>query len=151
MALRIRKKASNEPASRRHYTYAVTLSFETQYSFTEDEVEQGEEGGKNDVEPTYEALAIFENDIREHLQLMYPIYNLNARTDFDHLLGVDGDPAIGAPASAAWEATGIDSKGRLQYIYGPDSSSNGVIAGSQFRSRSKRGNAGNATVSFDKM
>lgn len=120
MALRIRKKASNKPASRRHYTYAVTLSFETQYSFTEDEIEHGEEGGKNDGTPTDEALAIFENDIREHLQLMYPIYNLDARTDFDHLLGVDGDPAIGAPASAAWRATGTDSKGRLQYIYGPE-------------------------------
>ena len=84
---------SHVPQSTRYYTYMLNFSFRMQHTFTETDVEQAEEGGENDLDPTDEALANLENEIREVLSQDYVVESLDAFTDFSSLLGVeDGTP-----------------------------------------------------------
>lgn len=73
------------------YTYNVLVSFTVQHTFREDEVEQAEEGGEGDLDPTSAALEEFENEIQEFLGTNYAVADVEAWTDFDDLLGVDTD------------------------------------------------------------
>jgi hypothetical protein len=73
---------------KKFYTYSVSVSFDMQYTFGEDEIQQAEEGGKNDFDPTDKALADLESELKEYLSQNYCIRSIEAFTDFDSLLGI---------------------------------------------------------------
>ena len=52
-------------AAEKYYTYMISCSFKMQYTFTEKEVEQAEEGGEGDVDPTEDALMDLERTIKD--------------------------------------------------------------------------------------
>jgi len=93
-----RKKASKQPGSRKDYTYVVNVSFDTTYTFTEDEVGQAVGGDEDDREPTEAALAKLEQEITEYLEQQYSVSKLEAWADFDSLPGVETEPP--APVAA---------------------------------------------------
>jgi len=70
------------------YTYTVTCSFNVQYTFGEDEVEQAVEGGEGDLDPTESALEALGAEIRSCLEEQFSITKVEAWADFDGLLGV---------------------------------------------------------------
>lgn len=80
-----------EPRPERSYTYLVSVSLEMQFTFEARNVQQAEEGGENDIDPTDEALAKLEAELMEYLSQNYSIENLEASADFDSLLGVAGN------------------------------------------------------------
>ncbi len=71
------------------YTYTVTCSFEMQYTFREDQIEQAEEGREGDLDPTEQALEEVADEIRKCLEQQWGVTNVEAWADFDCLLGVD--------------------------------------------------------------
>ncbi len=70
------------------FTYRVTCSFELQYSFNESEVERDWDGGEKDFRPTELAISALEKELLEKLQNNYVVESVEARTEFDHLLGI---------------------------------------------------------------
>ena len=76
-------------AKERLYTFDVSFSFSMQFTFTEKEVQPSEEGGENDVDPTDEALAELEQEIKEYLSEQYSVSGFEIFADFDSLLGVE--------------------------------------------------------------
>jgi hypothetical protein len=73
------------------YTYTVTISFDMPWTFEQDEVEQAEEGDESDLDPTAAALEKLAAEVQEYLGQQFGVSNVEAWTDFDHLLGVDGE------------------------------------------------------------
>lgn len=80
----------------------VNVSFGTQYTFPENEVEPAAEGDEEDREPTEAALSKLEDEIREYLEQMYSVHELEVWADFDSLLEVETEPPapVAAPPSA---------------------------------------------------
>jgi len=70
------------------FTYKVIVSFEMQFTFAESEVEQSDEGSDGDLSPTDAALESLEKELQECLGQNYYVEKIEARTDFDDLLGV---------------------------------------------------------------
>jgi len=89
----IRSRESTTPKPEKSYTFTVSVSFEMEFTFRESEVQPAEEGGENDIDPTDEALADLESELKEYLSQEYPIEKIEAFADFDSLLGVDEVPA----------------------------------------------------------
>ena len=81
-----KKKRPKEP---RHYTFSVLISFQMQYTFTEDEVERDVETD-NGYEPTEKAFSELEDELKEYLSQNYPIMSIEAYADSDDLLGING-------------------------------------------------------------
>jgi hypothetical protein len=77
-----------EPFMSKSYTYSVTCSFTLQYTFTQDEVEQAEEGGEGDLDPTADALEKLAAEIGDCLAEQFTVSEVEAWADFDGLLGV---------------------------------------------------------------
>jgi hypothetical protein len=75
----------------KYYTYMILCSFKIQYTFTEKEVEQAEEGGEGDLDPTEDALMDLERTIKDCLDPDWAVSDVEAWTDFDELLGVIED------------------------------------------------------------
>jgi hypothetical protein len=76
----------------KHYTYEVICSFTMQYTFTADEVEQGDGTDPGEFEPTETALAALREEVREHLQLeFFGVDDLNIEAETDNLLGIEDD------------------------------------------------------------
>ena len=73
---------------KKHYTYRVTCSFEMQFTFTEDEVVQSEEGNEKDMEPSDDALLALEEEIKDELCQNWIIEKVDVDTDFEMLLGI---------------------------------------------------------------
>jgi len=71
------------------FTYEVVVSFKTQFTFAESEVEQSDEGDEGDLSPTDTALEALGKEIEECLSQQFCIENMEVWSDFDHLLGVD--------------------------------------------------------------
>ena len=80
--------------SEKYYTYRVSVSFNLQYTFKENEVQsaEGEGGDENDFEPTDEALIELEKEIEEYLLENYPVDTVEAWAEVDDLLGVNEKP-----------------------------------------------------------
>lgn len=57
------------------FTYSVTCVFQMQFTFGESQVGSGEEAG-DDPEPTSEAVAELENELREHIGHDYAVDRL---------------------------------------------------------------------------
>jgi len=92
------RKKADSAKSERHYTFVVSVSFDMQFTFSENEVGPSEEGGKGDIDPTEEALANLEHELEEYLALEYPINKVEAWTDFESLLGIVEEPATKRPS-----------------------------------------------------
>ncbi len=73
------------------YTYNVICSFQTQYSFTESEVEPDRGGDEGNFEPTEKALDRLCKEFTEYIGCNYGIDKFQAFADSDDLLGVDED------------------------------------------------------------
>lgn len=86
------------------YTYSVTCSFTLQYTFTQDEVKQAEEGGDGDLDPTAVALEELAAEIGDCLGAQFTVSEVEAWADFDGLLGVDSSDD--APDSTSDRRTG---------------------------------------------
>lgn len=71
------------------YTYSVTCSFQLQYTFTQDEVEQAKEGGDGDFDPSADALEKLAAEIGDCVAEQFTVSEVEAWADFDSLLGVD--------------------------------------------------------------
>ena len=78
-------------AAEKYYTYMISCSFKMQYTFTEKEVEQAEEGSEGDIDPTEDALMDLEKTIKDRLDPHWAVSDVEAWTDFDELLGVIDD------------------------------------------------------------
>jgi hypothetical protein len=79
-----KKKLQKEP---KHFTFGVTISFEMQYTFTEDEVERDVETDDG-YEPTDKALSELEDEIKDYLSQNYAVMRVEAYADSDLLLGI---------------------------------------------------------------
>lgn len=79
----------NSSEQRYTYSFKVSFSFDMQFAFSASEVHPSEEGGEKDVDPTDEALATLENEVKEYLSERYQIGDIEASADFDSLLGVE--------------------------------------------------------------
>ena len=78
--------------TKKHFTYNVSVSFQMQFTFSESEVEQSDEGGKGDMSPTDAALEALGKEIAEHLGEHFGgVEKVEAWADFDELLGVEED------------------------------------------------------------
>ena len=76
----------------KHFTYNVSVSFQMQFTFSESEVEQSDEGDKGDMSPTDAALEELGKDISERLGEHFGgVDKVEAWADFDELLGVEED------------------------------------------------------------
>ena len=73
------------------YTYLVTMDVKMQFTFNEDEVEQAEEGGPVDIDPTQRALDALGKEIKDCLSNNYAVQSVEAWADFDELLGETED------------------------------------------------------------
>lgn len=73
----------------KHYTYSVSVSFETQFTFSEKDVQPADGGGENDFDPSDQALAGLEKELEDHLKQHFYVDKIEAWADFDNLLGVD--------------------------------------------------------------
>jgi hypothetical protein len=74
--------------AKKHFTYNVSISFQMQYTFTESEVEQSDEGDEGDLSPSEEALEALEQEIARHLADRFgEVREIEAWADFDDLLG----------------------------------------------------------------
>jgi hypothetical protein len=82
------RKRTNVKHPTKFYTYNVSFSFEMQFTFPASDVEPASEGGKNDFDPTDEALSALEKEVKEYLSENYTIGDIEAFADFDSLLGV---------------------------------------------------------------
>lgn len=90
MSVAEKVQAKGAPVMPKHFTYKVSVSFDMQFTFGESEVEQSDEGDEGDMSPMDKALEALGNEIKECLSQQFcPIENMEAWTDFDHLLGVD--------------------------------------------------------------
>jgi hypothetical protein len=85
----IRRKLAG--TKKRLYTFNVSVNFNVQFTFTEKEIEQSEEGWENDVDPTEKALANLEQEITECLSKEYYVSEVEAFADFESLLGISED------------------------------------------------------------
>jgi hypothetical protein len=81
------RRKKTEPKPDRDYTYSVLVSFAMQFTFRQHEVQAAEEGGENDLDPTGDAIADLEEELKDYLSQQYLISGLEADTDFDDLLG----------------------------------------------------------------
>lgn len=79
------------------YTYNVLCSFKLQYTFTQDEVEQAEEGAEGDLDPKATALEQVAAEIREQLEENFAVSEVEAWADFDELLGIDSSDDASDP------------------------------------------------------
>lgn len=78
--------------AKRHFTYSVGVSFQMQFTFSESEVEQSDEGDEGDMSPTETALESLGKEIAECLGEHFGgVEKVEAWTDFDDLLGVAED------------------------------------------------------------
>lgn len=76
--------------AKRHFTYMVACSFKMQFTFTDSEVEQSDEGAEGDMSPTDTALEALSQEIAECLGEHFGgIDKMEAYADFDDLLGVE--------------------------------------------------------------
>ena len=82
------KRKVRSGAKGKLYTYSVSVSFDMQFTFTEKEVEQAEEGSEKDLDPTEKALSKLETELMEYLSLAYHVKQVEAFADFESLLGV---------------------------------------------------------------
>ena len=82
------------PRRERFYTFAVSVSFEIQFTFQVSGVQQAEEGGEGEFDPTDEALGQLKNELSEYLSQQYSIQHLEAFADSDSLLGVVEDSTL---------------------------------------------------------
>jgi len=75
---------------KKHFTYKIAVSFDMQFTFSESEVEQSDEGDEGDMSPTDKALEALGKEIEECLAEQFVgLDNIDVWTDFGHLLGVD--------------------------------------------------------------
>jgi hypothetical protein len=78
--------------AKKHFTYTVACSFEMQFTFSESEVEQSDEGAEGNMSPTDAALEALCHEIEEHLDEHFgAVKNVEAWADFDDLLGIEED------------------------------------------------------------
>ena len=78
--------------ARKHFTYNVSVSFKMQFTFSESEVEQSDEGNEGDMSPTDAALEALDKEIAECLGEHFAgVKKVDAWADFDELLGVSED------------------------------------------------------------
>lgn len=78
--------------AKRHFTYMVACSFQMQFTFTDSEVEQSDEGAEGDMSPSEAALASLGQEIEECLGEQFGrVEKMEAWADFDDLLGVMED------------------------------------------------------------
>lgn len=75
-------------SARKLYTFNVSVSFQTQITFTDSEIQSAEEGGEGDVDPSDAAIACLEEEIKEYLSKKYCVDKVEAWADFDDLLGI---------------------------------------------------------------
>jgi len=69
----------------------VTVTFDMQFTFAEDEVEPTDGGGDEDFDPTAEALQELEKELEECIGNCCSVSKIEAYADCDSLLGVDED------------------------------------------------------------
>ena len=75
---------------KKSFTYTVAVSFEMQFTFSESEVKQSNEGGEGDMSAIDKTLESLGREIKECLSQQFaPIENMEAWADFDDLLGVE--------------------------------------------------------------
>ncbi len=74
---------------KKSYTYRLICSFEMPYSFSEDEVIEAGEGGKNDLEPIDDVLINLQNELKLHLLKKWSVEKVDVDADFDDLLGIE--------------------------------------------------------------
>ena len=86
-----KKREKADKKNKKYYTYMISCSFKMQYTFTEKEVEQAEEGGEGDLDPIEDALMDLEKTIKDRLEPHWAVSDVEAWTDFDELLGVIDD------------------------------------------------------------
>jgi len=78
--------------AKKHFTYIVACSFKMQFTFTDSEVEQSDEGDGGDMSPTDAAMEALCKEIEECLGRHFgDVEKVEAWADFDDLLGVDED------------------------------------------------------------
>lgn len=78
--------------TKKHFTYNVSVSFQMQFTFSESEVEQSDEGDEGDMSPTDAALEALGKEIAERLGEHFGgVEKVEAWADFDELLGVVED------------------------------------------------------------
>ena len=76
----------------KHITFEVSCSFTMQYTFTEQEVQQDEEGNEGDVAPMDAAISQLEKELKEYIGNAYPdVCNVEVYTDAGDILGVYDD------------------------------------------------------------
>jgi len=75
----------------KHYTYMVTVTFDMQFTFAEDEVEPTDGGDTGDFDPTEDALRALEKELEECIGNCCSVSKIEAYADCDSLLGVDED------------------------------------------------------------
>jgi rRNA maturation endonuclease Nob1 len=86
-----RRKPQAPKTGKRYYTFRVSVAFDMQFTFTESEVQAAEEGGKEDLDPTDEALAKLAEELKETLSQDYWVQNVEVFADFESLLGTSSD------------------------------------------------------------
>lgn len=76
--------------SAQSYTFKVHCSFEIQYTFSSDEIQNDPDGDEDDFEPTDEALALLEQELEEHLLNLYVVddVNVNVSADSNSIIGI---------------------------------------------------------------
>ena len=78
--------------AKRHFTYLVTCSFNMQFTFTDSEVEQSDEGAEGDMSPTDAALEALAQEVANRLGEHFGgVEKIEACADFDDLLGTEED------------------------------------------------------------
>lgn len=78
--------------TKKRFTYNVSVSFQMQFTFSESEVEQSDEGDEGDMSPTDAALEALGKEIAERLGEHFgAVEKVEAWADFDELLGVEED------------------------------------------------------------
>ena len=76
--------------AKKHFTYNGSVSFQMQFTFSESEVEQSDEGDAGDMSPTDAALEGLGKEIAECLGEQFGgVEKVEAWADFDELLGVE--------------------------------------------------------------
>ena len=78
--------------TKKQFTYNVSVSFEMQFTFSESEVEQSDEGDEGDMSPTDAALEELGKEIADRLGEHFGgVKKVAAWAGFDELLGVEED------------------------------------------------------------
>jgi hypothetical protein len=77
--------------TQKRYTFSVVCSFTMQHTFDESEIEPDPGGNESDVEPTDRALLALACELEELLSTHYSVFDVDASSDSDSLLGTVDD------------------------------------------------------------